>query len=88
MPHAYEKWLASDNPYLFAQAAMKCRHAGAFCMSDGFCHFDGDCFVSNRAQERIDEIHAEIATLQAEERAIRSRGRAMAPGQMAERGDG
>lgn len=78
MPRAYENWLASDNPVQFAEAAMRCKHVGAFCMSDGYCHFDGDCFVSNKAQERIDQIQDQIASLQAEERAIRSRGRSKA----------
>lgn len=37
-----EEWLRSDVPALFAEAAVRCQHAGAFCMSDGYCHF-GDC---------------------------------------------
>lgn len=37
-----ESWLRSDVPTLFAEAAVRCKHAGAFCMSDGYCHF-GTC---------------------------------------------
>jgi len=44
-----EAWLSSDDPEKFAAAAIKCQHAGGFCMADGFCHFDGACFRSPRA---------------------------------------
>lgn len=37
-----EAWLRSDVPALWAEAALRCQHAGAFCMSDGYCHF-GNC---------------------------------------------
>ena len=46
---AVEAWLKSDDPEKFAAAAMKCEHAGGFCMEDGFCHRDGLCFRSDRA---------------------------------------
>ena len=44
-----EAWFKSDNHERFASAAVKCQHAGGFCMSDGYCHFDGECFRSNLA---------------------------------------
>lgn len=37
-----EAWLESDVPELFAAAAVRCQHAGGYCMSDGYCHY-GDC---------------------------------------------
>ena len=37
-----EVWLRSDVPTLFAQAAVRCQHAGGFCIQDGYCHY-GDC---------------------------------------------
>lgn len=37
-----ESWLASDVPALFGEAAVRCHHAGAYCMQDGYCHL-GDC---------------------------------------------
>lgn len=46
---AVEAWLSSDVPERFAEAAIKCQHAGGFCMDDGFCHFDGQCFRSDWA---------------------------------------
>lgn len=55
---AFEKWLDSDDPHKFASAMMKCQHYGAFCSSDGFCHFNGDCFRSAKssAREAVNEI--------------------------------
>ena len=46
---ARETWLKSEDPEKFAAAAIKCEHAGGYCMSDGFCHFDGVCFRTDRA---------------------------------------
>lgn len=46
---AVEAWLKSDDPEKFASAAVKCEHAGGFCMDDGFCHFDGRCFRTGRS---------------------------------------
>lgn len=37
-----ESWLASDVPELWAEAVVRCQHAGGYCGQDGFCHF-GDC---------------------------------------------
>lgn len=37
-----EAWLRSDIPKLFAEAALRCQHAGGYCIQDGFCHY-GDC---------------------------------------------
>jgi hypothetical protein len=34
-----EEWLRGDDDERFAAAMMRCRHAGAFCTADGFCHF-------------------------------------------------
>jgi hypothetical protein len=39
-----ESWLRSDDSDKFAEAAVKCQHAGGFCLDDGFCHFEGICF--------------------------------------------
>lgn len=36
-----EAWLASDVPSLFGEAALRCGHAGGFCMADGYCHLGG-----------------------------------------------
>lgn len=36
-----EAWLSSDVPALFAEAAVRCQHAGAYCMQDGYCHIGG-----------------------------------------------
>lgn len=46
---ARESWLRSEDPERFAAAAVKCSHAGGFCMSDGYCHYDGRCFRSGYA---------------------------------------
>jgi hypothetical protein len=46
---AVEAWLKSDDPEKFAEAAVKCEHTGAFCMEDGFCHFEGRCFRTGRS---------------------------------------
>lgn len=51
-----EAWLASEVPELFAEAAVRCRHAGGYCMSDGFCHY-GTCdmkMVANATKARPD----------------------------------
>lgn len=36
-----EAWLASDVPELWAEAQVRCQHAGAFCGQDGYCHLGG-----------------------------------------------
>lgn len=53
-----ESDLLSTNDQTFAEAMMKCRHAGAFCMQDGYCHFDGECFTDQELtrEEAIAEI--------------------------------
>lgn len=45
-------WLRSEDPYKFAAAMSKCRHNGAFCAQDGFCHY-GDCFSKKRQKDEI-----------------------------------
>lgn len=49
MVRAVEAWLKSDDPERFAEAAIKCEHAGGFCMEDGYCHLDGACFRTDRS---------------------------------------
>jgi hypothetical protein len=70
MAWASERWLRPlANTDLhnerFAKAMMKCRHAGAFCASDGFCHFDGECFktASPDIEDRIEKLEAEVLRL-------------------------
>ena len=36
-----EAWLRSDIPELWAEAVVRCEHAGAFCGQDGYCHLGG-----------------------------------------------
>lgn len=50
--------LNSSNHETFAQAAMQCQHLGAFCIQDGYCHFNGDCFVKKNLspEEMIQEM--------------------------------
>jgi hypothetical protein len=51
-----EAWLKSDAPALFAEAAVRCHHAGAFCMSDGYCHL-GDCdMIMDPVAEVAEEV--------------------------------
>lgn len=47
-----EDWLRSPDHNRFAEAATLCQHAGAFCIGDRFCHFDGTCFRSDRQAMR------------------------------------
>lgn len=51
----------------FGKAMVKCRHSGAFCAQDGFCHFDGDCFKTAEPaiEARIEELETELARLKA-----------------------
>lgn len=49
-----EAWLASDVPALFAEAMVRCHHAGAYCATDGFCHF-GDCNMEMVPRPPIEE---------------------------------
>jgi hypothetical protein len=37
-----ERWLKSDVPALWAEASVRCEHAGGYCGQDGFCHY-GTC---------------------------------------------
>lgn len=37
-----EAWLSSDVPELWAEAMVRCKHAGGYCGQDGFCHY-GSC---------------------------------------------
>ena len=53
----------------FAKAMMKCQHAGAYCASDGFCHYGGDCFRSAKSSAKeaarmIRDISTESAVVQ------------------------
>lgn len=50
----HERWLESDVPKLFAEAAIRCQHAGAYCMQDGFCHY-GDCDMVMNERPKLDE---------------------------------
>lgn len=70
MTWASERWLVPlANTALhherFANAMMKCRHAGGYCAEDGFCHYDGDCFktASPAVEARIEEVEAELRAL-------------------------
>ena len=36
--------LKSRNSEKYGDAVSKCQHAGAYCIEDGYCHYDGDCF--------------------------------------------
>lgn len=49
-----EAWLSSEDPTLFAEAMMRCQHPGAFCASDGFCHY-GDCNMEMNSKAPEDE---------------------------------
>lgn len=51
----------------FGKAMAKCQHAGAYCASDGFCHYEGACFktASPDIEDRIEKIEAELALLKA-----------------------
>lgn len=54
----------------FAAAMMLCRHAGAFCFTDGYCHYDGECFTRviqpkrNEILEKINSLEKRIAQLE------------------------
>lgn len=37
-----EAWLSHDNPVLWAEAMVRCRHPAGYCGQDGYCHY-GDC---------------------------------------------
>ena len=50
-----EEWLRSDVPALFGEAAVRCQHAGAYCMSDGFCRLGGCDMVMEPQQVTVDE---------------------------------
>lgn len=45
--------LKSENQVKFAAAALQCQHPGGFCVSDGFCHYGGDCFRTNKQANLI-----------------------------------
>lgn len=68
-----EVWLKSQDHEKAARAAVKCQHAGALCMQDGFCHYGGECFrtgnsamvraceaIQNAAQDEPADIAAEM----------------------------
>lgn len=37
--------LLSTKPEVWAEAMVRCKHAGAFCGADGYCHYKGACFA-------------------------------------------
>ncbi|GGA64824.1 hypothetical protein [Pelagibacterium lentulum] len=70
MGRTYEKWLAPEGDTdadheRFAKAMMKCQNASGTCASDGFCHYDGDCFkaASDAVETEIEELEARLAAL-------------------------
>ena len=67
MSQAKESWLKSTNDEKFAAAAMKCQHAGAYCMQDGFCHYEGICFSEIldkiAIEERLETLEIKIDKL-------------------------
>lgn len=72
MPWACEAWLrpVADTDLhheRFGKAMGKCQNASGECASDGFCHFDGDCFktAEPKVEARIEELERELAELKA-----------------------
>lgn len=49
-----EAWLSSDVPKLWAEAVVRCQHAGAYCGQDGFCHY-GDCDMQMEKENPVEE---------------------------------
>ena len=70
MPRARESWLGEDSSdWAWATAMMKCRHAGAYCAADGYCHLGGECFPGTRMlaiKQEIEVLEAQLETLQSE----------------------
>lgn len=57
--------LLSTNDKTYADAINRCQHAGAYCAQDGYCHFNGDCFVNldltrEQAIAEIDHLKSEL----------------------------
>jgi hypothetical protein len=41
----------------WAAAMLKCRHPGAFCGADGYCHYGGECFRHGLSlEERVERL--------------------------------
>lgn len=49
-----EVWLKSDIPELWATAMVRCQHPGAFCGSDGYCHY-GTCSMEMEPEPPCEE---------------------------------
>ena len=68
-----EAWLRSTDPKKAAEAMVRCQHAGAFCWSDGYCHY-GTCFSRSRIDKgvdaRLDRMEQQLEALSAQVRAI------------------
>lgn len=63
--------LLSENPDAWAEAMMRCKHAGAFCGADGYCHYNGSCFADQsltreQAILEIDRLAQELYALKNE----------------------
>ncbi len=52
-----EEWLRSDVPALFGEAAVRCQHAGGFCVSDGYCNMGGCDMIMDPppTEEEVDD---------------------------------
>lgn len=59
--------LLSNNHETWANAMVRCQHAGAFCGADGYCHNEGNCFVDQeltreQAILEIDQLTQQLHT--------------------------
>lgn len=63
---ARESWLRSDDHNKFAQAMVKCQHSFGLCGHDGFCHYNGECFATYKADllKRIEMLEEKIQKLE------------------------
>lgn len=50
-----ESWLDSDVPELWAEACCRCKHLGAYCGQDGFCHLGGCNMIMDVEHDQDDE---------------------------------
>lgn len=69
-------------PERFAAAMARCRHSGALCGQDGFCHY-GDCLTGDKPlpdrtayelavlRQLIDELHGELLDVRSEVKELR-----------------
>lgn len=69
-----ESWLKGRDHAKYAEAMLLCKHAGAYCSADGFCHYGGDCFekqteagdpakLIGALERRVRAIEEELADL-------------------------